>query len=132
MKKDRNPKPALGPQDLEDFKAILIERKKLLRARVDRLSEQAGQDNPRASGEISSLPIHLADLGSDTTEQDQDLSLAERGSDEISQIDQALDRIAQGEYGICERCSDPIPLVRLQAIPHTALCTACQARLEAA
>ena len=44
----------------------------------------------------------------------------------LSEIDAALQRLVDGSYGICERCAEPIPLERLEALPMTRLCTPCQ------
>ena len=78
------------------------------------------------------MPQHLADLGTETFEQDRDLELAERASVEISEIDEALERLKAGTYGTCESCEKPIPPERLSALPYASLCARCKAEQEAA
>jgi RNA polymerase-binding transcription factor DksA len=114
------------------IEAGLIERKRRLAETMGKLSGEAVQHGPRDLGEISSLPQHLADLGTETFEQDRDLELAERASAEITEIDLALERLKAGTYGICESCEGPIPPERLDALPHASLCAACKSKQEAA
>ncbi len=60
------------------------------------------------------------------TENDQVLeTLGESTAMEIEQIRQALSRIDEGEYGICQQCGQPIRKERLQALPYTSLCVQC-------
>lgn len=49
----------------------------------------------------------------------------------IKDIEHALARLEDGSYGLCEQCSRPIPLERLEAIPHAQFCVPCQARRDA-
>lgn len=76
---------------------------------------------------------HAADLTELTGEGDAgtivERNLADastvRARDAIEDIDDALARIEAGTYGACERCHDPIPLERLEAVPHARFCVAC-------
>ena len=122
----------LAKGEVDELRSSLIERKQRLAVTMGRLSGDAVNNNPRELGEISSLPSHLADLGTETFEQDKDLGLAERASAEIREIDQALERLKAGEYGVCESCEKPIPLERLRALPFATLCAVCKAQQEAA
>ena len=119
-----------GERDVESIRSGLIERKRRLAATMGKLSGDAIQNNPRELGESSSVPQHLADLGTETFEQDRDLELAERASVEIGEIDEALERLKEGTYGVCESCEGPIPPERLSALPHASLCTRCKAAEE--
>lgn len=56
--------------------------------------------------------------------------LAELDSRELSQIERALLRLKQGTYGVCEGCSQKIPIGRLNALPYTTLCIECQREME--
>ncbi len=80
--------------------------------------------------ETSSLPIHLADLGSDNFEQELTLSLVGSEKEALEKIEFALERIADGSYGKCEDCGKKIPEPRLEAIPYTAVCVQCAAVQE--
>ncbi|HOM17257.1 MAG TPA: TraR/DksA family transcriptional regulator, partial [Thermoguttaceae bacterium] len=56
--------------------------------------------------------------------------LAEVESRELAQIENALERMRSGQYGICESCGHSIALARLQALPYATLCIKCQRELE--
>ena len=122
-----------SPQEVEAIRAELIGRKRRLADSVGHLSGEGRQDSPRTSSpEISSLPQHLAELGTEAFEQDRDLGLAEQASAEIAEIDRALERLDAGTYGTCESCGRRISRERLRALPFAALCTSCKAKQEAA
>jgi RNA polymerase-binding transcription factor DksA len=81
-------------------------------------------------GEIARSSQHEADVGSETFERERDLSLLEEFRNELSEIEPALARLAQGSYGICAACHEPIEPDRLEAVPATRYCKACQDRFE--
>ena len=78
----------------------------------------------------SSLPIHLADLGSDNFEQELTLNLVGNEKQVIEKIEVALERLAEGSYERCEACGRKIPDARLEAIPYTTRCVECAAEHE--
>ena len=69
------------------------------------------------TGESSNMPIHMADVGSDAYEQDLKLGISASERERIMEIDAALQRIAEGSYGICERSGKAIRKARLKAKP---------------
>jgi RNA polymerase-binding transcription factor DksA len=78
-----------------------------------------------ASGGLSDVPIHPADLGSPDAEQEVKLAQLETEEEIIEQVDLALVRIEQGVFGRCEGCQGNIPRRRLQALPYTPYCVDC-------
>lgn len=121
-----------GPEDLDEIRDGLIDRKRRLAERIERFSEESALDNPMELGQISSLPTHQADLGTDAMEQEKTLGMAERSAEEIKEIDEALERIKTGTYGICELCGQRIGAERLRVLPSAPYCRGCQASQEAA
>jgi DnaK suppressor protein len=122
----------LGPLDptlLRQFSDRLLADRKRLQASMTRLQGEAAEHNPETLGE-STGRTHLADLGSETFEQSQNLGLAEQAFRTIIEIDRALERIELGTYGICETCERPIAIERLEAIPSAARCAECQSKAE--
>jgi len=117
-----------GVKEFREFRSLLLSRKKALAGDVQGLEDEARKGGP--AGETSSLPVHLADLATDTFEQDISFGRVEDVSNEIREIDQALERIREKTYGVCESCDAPIPVERLRAIPYTRLCLACKRREE--
>lgn len=122
----------LSSKETQAIRLALIERKQQLSDRLNRLTEESAQGNPRDQGEISSLPTHLADLGTETFDQETTIGLAERTAAEVRDVEGALERIEEGTYGVCVKCGQRISPARLQALPSASLCTSCQASLESA
>ena len=67
------------------------------------------------------------DAGTNDEDRLRSLQLATLIARTVDAADDALDRLAAGTYGICERCRAPIPLARLRAVPETKLCVTCKA-----
>jgi RNA polymerase-binding protein DksA len=113
------------------YKERLLSLRARLRGDVDQMANAALKKNRmEGNGDLSSMPIHMADIGSDNFEQEFTLSLMETEEDTLSAIETALERIEDGTYGQCEECSVKIPKARLEAIPYTALCIKCAQQLE--
>lgn len=71
-----------------------------------------------------------ADTGSKTFEREHEMSLAASHREMLTQTERALSRIADGTYGVCESCGNPIGKARLQAFPRATLCMTCKQRQE--
>ena len=85
----------------------------------------------RAEGsEASAFGMHQADAGSDAYDRDFALSLLSQEQDSLYEIDEALKRIENGTYGVCEMSGKAIPHARLEALPFTRYTVECQAELE--
>ena len=123
-------KGGLGKSELAEYKALLLLRKKVLQGDVKTLEDEGCKKGTDAAGDLSTLPMHLADLGTDSFEQDITLGLMENESDELHEIEEALDRIKEGTFGLCESCKKKIPKERLRAIPYTRLCVNCKKKEE--
>jgi RNA polymerase-binding transcription factor DksA len=78
-----------------------------------------------ASGSLSDVPLHLADLGSHSFDEELTLGLLENEEQLIEEINAALERLDQGVYGRCAACQQEIPRDRLQALPYARYCVAC-------
>ena len=124
----KNGKSPYTKTELKVFRELLIRRRAILRGDVDTLKAEGLRAD--GDGELSSVPLHLADLGSDAYEQEMTLGLMESESDELQEIDEALERIDEGTYGVCEECEGGIPKMRLKAIPYTRHCITCQEKTE--
>ena len=71
-----------------------------------------------------------ADLGAKTFEREHELALTHNSRELLRQNEQALARIAEGTYGTCDSCGEPIGKARLQAFPRATLCVTCKQREE--
>jgi RNA polymerase-binding protein DksA len=113
------------------FRSLLLKRKETLKSNVTQIEEETtSKSNRDAAGDLSNLPIHIADMGSDTYEQDFNLGLLENEGEEIHEIDAALEKIDEKTYGLCEQCNTQIPEKRLSVIPYTRLCIQCKEKEE--
>ena len=100
------------------------ERAQLTRALNQSVAEGAQGDEQDRDGDLSNLPFHLADRGTDTMETELQASNATRMSRELAEIDAALDRLHRSpdRYGICEDTGRQIPFERLDVIPWARTC----------
>jgi RNA polymerase-binding transcription factor DksA len=110
-------------------------RLEALRDRLNHsVSHLADEALSTAGGEggsnLSHVPIHMADLGSDSFEHDNTLSLLANERQILDEIAQALERIERGTFGHCEECGGPIPRERLRELPYTRYCVTCARKSE--
>ena len=117
--------------EMKPFKAALETMRARLRGDVSTMADAAlRKTRAEASGDLSSMPIHMADLGSDAYEQEFTLTLMATEEDTLDLVEQALERIRTRRYGICEECDGVIAKKRLEAIPFAPTCIRCAEKLE--
>ena len=118
--------------ELDGYRQKLLALGRRLKGDVSGLMDEAlRQVGGEASGNLSNTPLHLADLGTDTFEQEINLSLLENEEQQLEEVAAALDRIGQGTYGRCQECGGEIPAARLDALPYTPHCVDCARKLQA-
>jgi RNA polymerase-binding protein DksA len=124
-------KTAMKKAELQVYKEQLLALRARLRGDVTQLADAAlKKSRSEANGDLSSMPIHMADIGSDNFEQEFTLSLMENEGGTLARIEAALERIEEGGYGQCEECGAKIPKARLNAIPFATLCVRCAQQQE--
>jgi RNA polymerase-binding transcription factor DksA len=113
------------------FKATLESMRARLRGDVSMMADAAlRKTRSEASGDLSSMPIHMADIGSDAYEQEFTLSLMATEEGTLEMVEQALERIRTRRFGVCEECEGVISKKRLEAIPFASLCIRCAEKEE--
>jgi DnaK suppressor protein len=128
MAKATETKPATtrtrSAAETKKIKAALEERRVELQTEYDqtlteiaelqreRLDDSAGDDD--------------ADTGTKTFEREQEITLANNLLERITQVERAIDRLGEGNYGWCEKCGNAIPVERLAAFPSATLCVTCK------
>jgi len=117
----------LTPAEIRKFQALLMEKRNNLLGNVSSMEDDALREQ---RSDLSNTPIHMADLGSDSFEQEFTLELMDSERKLISEIDDALKRIENGTYGICEIGGEMIPKQRLNAIPWARCCINCASLIE--
>jgi DnaK suppressor protein len=114
--------------ELHSFREQLLHLKDRLHVKVCDLGEEALRRNRDSN--LSHLPLHLADLGTDNFEQEVTISLLENGEQTLAETAAALARIEAQTFGRCEECQTEIPRARLEALPYTRHCIDCARELE--
>ena len=116
--------------DMKVYKERLLGLRARLRGDVSSMTDAALRKSGSESPDSSSMPIHMAELGSDNYEQEFTLSLLATEEDTLAMIEAAMQRIEDGSYGKCLECGGTIPKTRLNAIPHTTMCVKCAAERD--
>src|SRR5579859_3982810 len=108
---------ALKSEELEAYREVLVNLRARLRGDLDQMTDEALKRNqPESSGNLSNVPLHMADVGTENYDQEFTLSLIENEQEILEQIHFALNRIDAGTYGLCEECKTLIAKPRLQAL----------------
>jgi RNA polymerase-binding protein DksA len=116
-------KSRLSSASIEHFKQMLLEKRREILRNVNEIEDEAlKKSRLDASGDLSSMPIHMADLGTDNYEQEFVLGLMDSERKLLYEIDEALGRIEDGTYGRCEGTGKPIRKARLEAQPWARYC----------
>ena len=112
---------------------LTLHREKLLALRARLLGDMTQmEDNAlnKEQNKTTSMPINMAELGSETSDQELTLELLGSDKDALDQIEAAIARIDQGGFGRCQDCGGKIPKSRLEAIPYAAQCVQCASQRE--
>ncbi|MBA7477674.1 RNA polymerase-binding transcription factor DksA [subsurface metagenome] len=127
----RTKKSRLTAANIERFKLMLLEKRRQILINVNEIEDEAlKKSHLDATGDLSSMPIHMADLGTDNYEQEFALGLMDSERKLLQEIDEALQRIEKGAYGICEGTGKPIAKARLEAKPWARYCVEYARMLE--
>ncbi len=122
-------KKRINPK-LEPYKKLLLKTKEQITGDIRNLSdENNGSVNDRG-GDVSGHALHMADVATDMYDREFTLGLAANDRELLYQVNEALQRIEDGTYGLCASCKKPIPATRLKAIPHAQTCLKCQEQRE--
>ncbi|MBM4066536.1 MAG: TraR/DksA family transcriptional regulator [Planctomycetes bacterium] len=118
-------------EELSQFKKLLLSLRERLVGKVDFMQGEALKKSRQdASGDLSNVPIHMADVGTDNYERDIMIELIQNGEEGVRNIDTALEKIEDGTFGVCELCAKKINKERLKAVPYAKLCIDCQREEE--
>lgn len=109
----------LTEKQKESFKEQLLEMKKEAEEEIeeykdDRLNNDYENDD---TGEISSVADHPGNLGTDQFEREKEQTFQEKARERLMEVNDALQRMEEGRYGISEKSGEPIPVERLEAMP---------------
>lgn len=118
-------------KDLKDFKKIVLKRKEEILDDLKHISDDTLRKSQKeASGDISGYAYHMADVATDNYDREFSLGLASNERQSLYELDDALKRIEDGTFGICDDCKGQITKIRLKAVPSARLCIKCQKKRE--
>ena len=121
----------LKKDELESYRTVLQNIRARLRGDLDQMTDEAlRRTQPDSSGNLSNVPLHMADVGTENYDQEFTLSLIENEQATLEQVQDALGRVEQGTFGRCMECHEPIAKARLQALPYTKHCIQCARKME--
>lgn len=119
------------PQKFKPYYRLLVDLRSNLQQEINLHSQDAlNRSGKDETTENSSYSQHMADAGTDTFDRDFALSILSNEQDALFEIDEAIQRMIQGTYGICEITGKPIPKERLLAVPFTRCSIEGQKELE--
>ena len=121
----------LKNEELESYRQALLNLRARLRGDLDQMTDEAlRRDQPESSGNLSNVPLHMADVGTENYDQEFTLGLIENERETLDAIHDALARIDTSTFGRCLNCGEPISKPRLQALPYARHCIQCARKLE--
>lgn len=127
MAKKRTNTQKLTTAEIHKLTVLLLAKRNEILGNVSEMEIEALR---RDRTDLSNMPLHMADAGSDNYEIDNTIGLMDSERRLISEIDDALRRIERHTYGICEGAGERIPKKRLQAIPWARYCVKCAGLAE--
>lgn len=120
-------KTRMSAAELRKFQRLLLEKRVEIFGDVNSMKEESLK---RQRSDLSNVPFHMADVGSDNYDLENTLGLMDEEVKLLTEIDDALQRIEDKTYGICEGSDKPIPKARLEAIPWARYCVEYKEKLE--
>lgn len=109
----------LDEQELQYFKELLLEKRADAQEKLDDIRRAQQNSSEADDADYSSITHHLGDVGTDEQDTEMNYLQIERMREYIQHINDALERIENKTYGICQATGKPIPKGRLEAVPHT-------------
>ena len=121
----------LTKKELDFFKKLITKIREKVLDDIKHISEDTLKKSQKdAAGDISGYTYHMADVATDTYDREFSLGLASNERQSLYELEDAIKKIEEGTFGICEECKSPISKTRLKVVPFARLCVKCQERKE--
>ncbi len=121
----------MNKKDSKLFRELLLKKKEELVKGIEHIAKDALKKSQKdASGDLSGYSLHMADMATDNYDREFSLSLATNEQKILNRITEALEKIEDNTFGLCEVCGKKITKVRLKAVPYAELCVSCQEKQE--
>ncbi len=119
----------MDKKKLTHFRKIILEKREEVVKNLEYLRSTILDSTTReATGDHSAYSYHMADQGTDNMEREKAFLFAARDEKYLKQLDEALQRIDDGTFGICRVCGNEISFKRLEAVPTTTICFDCKVK----
>ncbi|MFH1552628.1 MAG: TraR/DksA C4-type zinc finger protein [Candidatus Omnitrophota bacterium] len=117
--------------DLATIRRALVKKKALILEELLKIkAETLNKSLKDASGDLSGYSFHMADMATDLYDREFSLELAEGERERLYALDDAIKRIDEGTYGVCDECGISISKQRLKVMPQAKYCIECQEKEE--
>jgi DnaK suppressor protein len=124
----RKPHSIFTSREIEHFRDLLLAKRRELIGDMSAMEREALRTS--GASNLSNLPIHMADMGTDNYEQEFTLGLVQKDRDLLKEINLALAKIQNGSYGLCEGTGQPILKERLEFQPWARYSVEHQRKME--
>ena len=116
----------LTSQQIKQFRQLLITERVKFVEEIRSIARDTSKSPRDASGDLSAYTVHMADMAADTYDRELSINFVSSEQEILYQIDDALKRLDEGSFGLCQQCNQPISMSRLKAVPYASMCIACQ------
>jgi len=120
----------LRKRELEKYRQLLLAKRSAILEELGLKKSSLGSTVKEASGDLSTYSYHMADQGTDSMEREKSFYFASKTGRFLYHIDEALRRIKDKTYGMCQQCGKQINPERLEAVPHARFCISCKEEEE--
>lgn len=118
---------SMNEVDLQHFKQLIMAKKNQVSQDMEELHRVSRSEEAQESSEDrSAYSLHMADRGTDAMEREKNMLFAQREGDYLDYLEEALQRIEAGTYGVCRTCKGTIGRARLEAVPTATQCIDCK------
>ncbi|MBC8385186.1 MAG: TraR/DksA C4-type zinc finger protein [Candidatus Cloacimonetes bacterium] len=121
---------SLSQVTLKKYEDILNLEKEQTEKIIRGIDDLQKRGSKNSSGDLSSYSIHQADLGTDTDESEKRVYYLEQEIEKMKKLNQALKRVYERSYGICQICGELISKKRLEIVPYAEYCVECKSKEE--
>ncbi len=112
------------------YRKLLIDARDSLASQVQKLEADLHKSRKDSASDLSGYSYHMADAATDTSNEQIESDIVSSETDTLREIEDALARLDEISFGMCEICSESIDPKRLTAIPYARLCIKCQSEVE--
>lgn len=121
----------MNKDELAKLKEKLEMQRRRIVSGIDRIERNTLNKSQRdSSGDLSGYTFHMADQATDNFDTEFSLDLASNEQKLLNEIEDAIKKVDDGTFGLCEECNKPIAVKRLNAVPYARCCIKCQEKSE--